>query len=136
MIRILLADDDMDDILLFCEAVNIVDPKVICDSVFDGSEVITKLNDTSYPIPDIIVLDINMPNVNGWTTLKHIRHDERHAHRPVFIYSTSSIERDKQIAANLGANGFFTKPEKFEDVKGVVKTLIEFAKRNLNNVSL
>jgi CheY-like chemotaxis protein len=125
MIRILLADDDTDDTELFCEAVAEVDPDVQCDAVFDGSEVLAKLNDHEYPRPDMIVLDINMPDVNGWETLKAIRAGERYAELPVFIYSTSSVERDKQIAKDLEASGFFTKPERFEEVKALVKILID-----------
>src|SRR5688572_26794252 len=112
MVRILLADDDTDDTQLFCEAISEVDPTVVCDAVFDGSDVLKKLGDNEYPTPDMVILDINMPNVNGWTTLKTIREDQRFLKLPVFVYSTSSLERDKQIAANLGANGFFTKPER------------------------
>lgn len=124
MIRLLLADDDTDDVELFCEAVLEVEPDVMFDAKYDGVGVIEKLKDANYPVPDIIVLDINMPNINGWTALKRIRQDERYSRVPVFIYSTSSMERDKQIASNLGANGFFTKPEKFAAVKELIKIML------------
>ena len=79
MFRILLADDDTDDTELFREAVTEVDPDVICDIVFDGSDILKRLSDDNYPTPNIIILDMNMPNVNGWATLKSIREDNRYS---------------------------------------------------------
>lgn len=125
---ILLADDDLDDTELFSEAVHEIDPTVMFYSVTNGSEVLIDLQSSRIKSPNIIFLDINMPNVNGWECLKALKEDRQLASIPVIIYSTSSAPRDKQMAAELGALYFLTKPERFEELKSFLRFV-------LNNVA-
>ncbi len=124
---ILLADDDLDDTELFSEAVHEVDPTVLFYSAADGSEALSSLQSSEIENPNIIFLDINMPAVNGWECLKALKNDDRLSNIPVIIYSTSSAQRDKQMATDLGATYFLTKPEKYEELK-------KFLRHVLNNV--
>lgn len=125
---ILLADDDLDDTELFSEAVYEVDPTVLFYSATNGSEVLLTLQTSKIKNPNIIFLDINMPNVNGWECLKALKEDQQLSNIPVIIYSTSSAQRDKQMAADLGALYFLTKPERFEELKSFLRYV-------LNNVA-
>jgi two-component system response regulator len=75
--------------------------------------------------PSLIVLDLNMPFLNGFETLRSIRADAGYQRIPVIILTTSNEERDKQKAFALGAAGFVTKPLKLDDLRLLVKSLCE-----------
>ena len=74
--------------------------------------------------PDLVFLDINMPEMNGWECLSMLKSNPLTKNIPVLIYSTSSHPRDRQIAAELGASGFITKPS---DYKTLHRTLSAIA---------
>lgn len=112
----LLADDDHDDAELFAEALESIDASVTFHHVEDGQAVFTLLN-TLGTKPDIIFLDLNMPAMNGWQCLTRLKNDIYLKHIPVVMYSTSSNPRDKEIALELGAHGFITKPSDFKLLK-------------------
>lgn len=109
---ILYAEDDLDDQELLTEMLHHVDGnlKLIC--VEDGYQVLSFLENlrpgNNYPC--IIVLDINMPNLDGMQTLKILKSQDHYRSIPVLIFSTSSAELDRVTAMNSGAAEFITKP--------------------------
>jgi CheY-like chemotaxis protein len=124
---ILLADDDIDDTTIFCEALQLIDPTIICRCASDGQEAIDILaNEES---PDIIFLDINMPRMNGWECLERIRDMADCKHIPVLVYSTSTHPRDINAALDLGALCFFAKPNNFQELKSILEVVTD----NLNS---
>jgi CheY-like chemotaxis protein len=129
MIRdILLVDDDLDDVDLFREALNEVDALVNFRSAKNGLEALELLHSPQIITPDLIFLDINMPEVDGWRCLAEIKSTPLLKEIPVIIYSTSAAKMDEQRAAGLGAKCIYQKPERFEDLKRLLKTVIgEFA---------
>lgn len=72
-------------------------------------------------LPDIIFLDINMPFFNGWQCLKQLRSTTFAKDIPIFMYSTSSHKRDQQLASDLGATGFITKPSDVTLLQEILK---------------
>jgi len=123
--RILLIDDDRDDQLLFCEAVEKIDSGLPCDVADNGEQGIAKLR--AYPEGSILIfLDINMPIMNGWDTVGAIRQDEKLRHCKVIMYSTSSHPSDKERAAKLGA-GFLSKSNTFEKMVLALQEVIKQA---------
>ena len=121
---ILLADDDIDDIKLFCEALQEVDTSVVCHTVTDGSAVLELLVNTPSK-PDVIFLDINMPRMNGWQCLAELKQEKAFSNIPVFIYSTSTNPKDAEKALDLGALCFFAKPNEFEELKKVLRVIVD-----------
>src|SRR4051812_42713633 len=113
----LLADDDADDAELFGEALVSIEPPVEFYHVEDGEEVFNFLSKTTNKKPDLIFLDLNMPKMSGWQCLARLKNDIYFKDIPVIIYSTSSHQRDKEIAIELGAMGFLTKPSDFKLLK-------------------
>jgi CheY-like chemotaxis protein len=107
--RCLLVDDDEDDKEIFCLALKRVDASIDCVTASDGREALSILNDASF-VPDYIFLDLNMPRMNGKECLVEIRKQKRLAHIPVIIFSTSSVEKEKEDTRRLGANSFIIKP--------------------------
>ncbi len=130
--RFLLADDDEDDAMLFREALQEIDPAIICYYAVDGREVMDKL-DREFEIPHIIFLDVNMPGMDGWVCLTKLKQDTRYKHIPIIMYSTSSYQRDADKALDLGALCFFTKPNDFKQLKNILEVVAENLKGDLLN---
>lgn len=120
----LLADDDRDDTEMFSEALAAIDETIVCHCVSDGRQALDTL-DELVQLPDLIFLDVNMPVMNGWQCLKALKEDDRYYQVPVIIISTSSHERDIEIASELGALCYFTKPHYFTELTGVLQVIVE-----------
>jgi two-component system chemotaxis response regulator CheY len=69
---------------------------------------------------DLVITDINMPDINGLELISFIRRSELHKKTPVLIISTQSSERDRARGLSLGANGYLIKPFSPEDLQGEV----------------
>jgi CheY-like chemotaxis protein len=128
-IRILIAEDDDDDKLLIIKAFQktLALENITC--VSDGEELINYLLKTSnsedplFPIPDIILLDLNMPRKDGKTTLQEIKNHEEFRKIPVIIFTTSNLKEDVQMTYKLGTNSFITKPGNFKDLVKITQEI-------------
>lgn len=127
----LLADDDADDRQLFCEALEEIDPSIVCYCAMDGKMVLELLQNEELKKPQVIFLDINMPGMNGWECLKQLKDKDEFKHIPVLIYSTSSHQKEANIALDMGALCFFTKPTYFKELKDILKVLVTNVDGNL-----
>jgi len=121
---IALADDDSDDTDLFGEAILGIDPKITLEIASNGRELLNKMRSGEFALPDVIFLDINMPEMNGWQCLEALKKDNLLKPVPVVIYSTSSHVQDKKLATALGASLFITKPDDFQQLKQTLARLI------------
>jgi len=117
---IVIADDDPDDRDLFTEAAAGTGARV--KSVRNGAELMRTLRDES--IPDLLFLDLNMPEKNGKECLSEIRSDGRLASLPIVIYSTSSSRKDVEDTMALGASLYWVKPNSFGRLKSVLQELV------------
>lgn len=119
--HIVLADDDREDLEFFQDALKDNCPQVKVTTAEDGGELLLVLDTLS--LPDIIVLDLNMPRVNGKDCLKAIRKDSRFKKVPVIVYSTSSSKNDRDECLQFGANYYVTKPGSLQAISSLVKKL-------------
>ncbi|KUJ62390.1 hypothetical protein AR687_07995 [Flavobacteriaceae bacterium CRH] len=125
-LRILLTDDDEDDRDFFAEAISDLHLKYPVEFCTNGIELIKRLNDENYEIPDIIFLDLNMPILSGFETLEQIRSDSKFKDIPVIaIYSTSATNDGIKSTFLLGASAYIVKPLSFKDLKLLLKKVIE-----------
>ena len=129
---IVLADDDADDRLLMAEAFEENNIPCILKFVEDGVDLLDYLTkkgkydlDTD-DIPDLILLDINMPRKDGKEALKEIKENPLLKHIPVVMFSTSKSPEDVIITYKLGANSFIVKPSSFEGLLEVTKTIQKY----------
>lgn len=122
--RILLADDDDDDISLFSEALTLVDSSIQCEFAVHGEDALTILTTGSNKKPDVIILDLNMPVMNGLECLQILKEDKFLKEIPVVMYSTSSNQEDREKAFDLGAFCFITKPDQFKVLKSMLLVLV------------
>jgi CheY-like chemotaxis protein len=126
----LLVDDDGDDTDLFTEAIGAADASVRFYSAIDGKEALAKLSEKGIGAPDIIFLDINMPEMNGWQFLSTLQGDGTLKDIPVIMYSTSSQIKDIKNASASGALCFLTKPNSFLQLKKILEVVISYMKRD------
>lgn len=124
----LLIDDDADDRQLFKEALEAADASVRCNEAAGGEEAFHHL--TKGEEPDLIFLDINLPVMNGWDFLKKLKQSEQLRKIPVVIYSTSSHQRDKDIAGELGAVCFITKPDQYRQIRQLLSGIVQHLKHH------
>ncbi len=124
---ILYAEDDEDDQQLIKESLQNYahDVEIIIHN--NGVEAISYLNNLSPADPDpcLIILDINMPKMNGIEALKQIRKNHRFSKIPAILFTTSSQPSDKKFAAEYKA-GFITKPIDADQMKYIVETFIKY----------
>ena len=127
---------DIQNIQIAFEKHNVPNPLHIARN---GAEALDKLYGQNGepkldPLPKIILLDINMPKINGIEFLKKIRLDDGFKSLIVFMLTTSNEERDKISAYNLNVAGYILKPIQFEDFLEVIAVmnlywaLLEFPK--------
>jgi len=121
--RIFIADDDEDDLSFFEEAVKETCPQVDVTTAEDGQVLLKKLQ--ASPLPDIILLDLNMPFINGKECLKVLRQDPSYNKVPILIYSTSNSKTDIDYCMENGANYYIVKPSSYHAVKLLVSDIYD-----------
>ena len=125
---LLMVDDDDEDIYLTKRAFSSQQEGLIFNSVHSGSQMFDYLycrgefeNNDSLLLPDVILLDINIPRENGFTILEKLRADERFSNQPVSMLTTSSATHDVQRAYQLGANSYICKSVSTQGMEDVAK---------------
>lgn len=126
---ILLADDDPDDRLMTREALEEAHVSHPLQTVEDGEELLdylfarNKFAADPPPRPGLILLDLNMPRVDGREALAVIKGDESLRRIPVVVLTTSRAEEDIFRTYDLGVNSFITKPVSFDRLVEVMSSL-------------
>jgi two-component system, chemotaxis family, response regulator Rcp1 len=128
-IHILLVDDNEGDILLTREALE--EARIInkVSIAYDGMQAIDLLKKSARvagTMPDLILLDINLPKMNGTEVLSIIKKDPDLRRIPVIMLTTSSSEKDILASYNNYANCYITKPVDLDRFMDVVRTIEDF----------
>jgi chemotaxis family two-component system response regulator Rcp1 len=127
-IHILLVDDNEGDILLTREALD--DARIVnkISIAYDGLEAIRflKRQPVGKDTPDLILLDINLPKINGTEVLAFIKNDPDLKRIPVIMLTTSSAEKDILASYENHANCYITKPVDLDRFMNVVRTIENF----------
>ncbi|HUQ92668.1 MAG TPA: response regulator [Bryobacteraceae bacterium] len=128
--RILLIEDNHGDVLLVREALEEHAVKVEMTVLSDGEKAIRFIEDAEAyraPLPDLIILDLNLPRISGHDVLRRIRASAIAAHVRVMILSSSTMMKDTQQAASHGVSRYIQKPstlDEFMRIGGVIKALL------------
>lgn len=122
--QILIADDDADDREIVRDA--FLSGSNHSEYIFldSGDALLEYLQaNVQAVLPSLILLDLNMPGKDGRDTLREIKGNDALQHIPTVIFTTSSSPRDKQMAYQLGANCFITKPDTFNELVEVTRAI-------------
>ncbi len=115
-LHIFLVDDDVDDRLLFQEALHEIAPQSKL-SLADGCDMLLQLTKVESNKPDMILLDLNMPGLNGFECLDEIKNKPHFGDIPVLIYSTTANPDQVKKTYNKGATLYIQKPSSYEGIK-------------------
>lgn len=138
-VAILMADDDADDRLMVKDAFadnHIINPIVFVE---DGEQLIEYLFRTgrfegsTHSLPGMILLDLNMPKIDGREALNKIKSSHLHRHIPVIVFTTSKAQEDTIRMYKSGVNSFIVKPVTYH---GLVEVIGVLGKYWLDVVSL
>jgi CheY-like chemotaxis protein len=129
-VNILLVEDNEGDILLTKEALDDAKILVVLNVVRDGKEAIDFLSRegayANQQLPDLLLLDVNLPKKNGHEVLQHIKSNDSLKHIPVIMLTTSSSEKDINLSYNNYVNCYITKPIEVNDFLSLVSTIENF----------
>ena len=129
-VTILLAEDDYDDRYLISEALDESGVETRLLIVENGEDLLDYLKGRGnysdrgkFPLPNMILLDLNMPLMDGREALTEIKKDRDLRRIPIIVLTTSQAEEDVQATYDLGITGFITKPMTFSGLVDVMKSV-------------
>ncbi len=120
---ILLVEDDMVDQLTVKRALKELHVTNPLHTVNNGEEALEFLGNPDNPRPGIILLDLNMPRMNGIEFLENVKSKNSFKRIPVVVLTTSAEEQDKVESFNLGVAGYMIKPVDYHQFVDVVSTI-------------
>jgi DNA-binding response OmpR family regulator len=118
--RVLVVDDEPDLVRILEFGLKAAGYHV--DTANDGQEGLKKARDLK---PDIILLDLMLPKLDGYKVCRLLKFDERYKHIPIMILSARTQEGDQKLANEMGANRFMTKPYEFAEILEHIKALLK-----------
>ena len=129
-ILVVVADDDADDQELIKKGLAGFRLEVEMNSVYNGLQLLDYLlkRDAYKNIPgspDLILLDLNMPLMDGFSVLKEIRNHDSLKKIPLYVISTSHSVRDREKALSLGATGFYPKGWGPDDIRDIMEAICQ-----------
>jgi CheY-like chemotaxis protein len=126
---ILLVDDDDDDLLILSSTLKKMGSSYEILQAHDGADALSQLRQLRQTdnLPSLIIMDINMPRMDGKQTLTAIKADESLADIPIVIFSTSSSEVDKMFFQRKNVE-MVTKPVEFKTFYDVAQKLLSYRK--------
>jgi two-component system response regulator len=129
---ILVADDDTDDQFMLKEAFASLNFDKEIRTVENGEELLDYLNakgkycDALLPIPKLILLDLNMPKIDGRQCLRLIRTNPQYSKIPIIIFSTSNNPEDITQSYELGANSYIIKPYSYNELVEIIDIIKKY----------
>jgi CheY-like chemotaxis protein len=125
--HILWADDDMDDLMLMRHVLQDLGDHYNITEVHNGKEALEFLREAkqSQTLPCLIILDMNMPVLDGKETLAQLKKDKELSQIPVVFFTTSNSQMDKLYCKHHGVE-MITKPPQYDNLKSAVQRLLNF----------
>ncbi len=122
---ILIGEDDIDDKEILEEIFLSIDPTIKLHFINNGQKLLLFLeNAEEQQLPSLIILDYNMPVLNGAEILKCLRPVKRLKNIPTIIWSTAIAGSFKSTCMSLGATDYFVKPSRLTDLEALIKRML------------
>ncbi len=128
-LNILLIEDNMIEIMKITRTITLLKLKHKVIEANNADKALLLLRD-SKKLPDIILLDLNMPKISGIEFLRIVKNDENLRHIPIIILTTSNNKNDLQECYRLGISGYILKPLKYEDYVKKIETTFSYWSHN------
>jgi DNA-binding response OmpR family regulator len=125
---ILHVEDDQDDVDFFQQAFADNGVSIISEVINEGDKVLPWLKQGN-KLPDMIVMDLNLPKLHGKEILRNIKATEQFKDIPIVILTTSSSVEDRKCCLENGADAFITKPSSIEGFKSMVSEIVSVAEK-------
>lgn len=123
---VLVVEDNAADAEFLISLVTRARPQTELTVVPDGEAAVARLVDPEAPVPDLVLLDVNLPRLSGHDVLARVRGDERCRYLPVVVLSTSDARADVTRALDLGASAYVVKPFGVDRAIAVLAATITF----------
>ncbi|MEM8813395.1 MAG: response regulator [Pseudomonadota bacterium] len=128
--RILLVEDDPDDVEIIQRVLNRIPISVDVDTCSNGNDALDflerSLEDGINGLPDLILLDLNMPVMDGKTFIAEIRRHARMSSLPICVFTTSTDEDVIKSAYDAGANAVVSKVDSLDGMSEILNTIVDF----------
>jgi CheY-like chemotaxis protein len=124
-LNILLIEDDMIEVMKLNRATGSLQLKHKITEANNGEDAL-KILEQKDNLPDIILLDLNMPKINGIEFLKILKSDDRLKYIPTIILTTSNNQRDLLECYKIGVAGYILKPLKYEEYVSKIEKLLSY----------
>lgn len=119
-VNVVLVDDDEDDRQLFKQTLNDIYPEVLFNEFESGPALLSYLKTEHLLLPELIFMDINMPEMNGLQLLKAIKAMHNLRHIPIIMYSTGAMPEQIERARRKGAIGYAQKPNSIDKLEEII----------------
>lgn len=129
LLNILFIEDDTVEVMKFNRVLSTMNVNYKVIEANNGEEALTILKVKEF-IPDIIVLDLNMPKMNGIEFISILKADEYLKYIPAIILTTSNNRKDVLECYRIGIAGYLIKPLKYKDYESLITRLIEYWRCN------
>lgn len=124
---ILLIEDDVIEVMKFKRVLSLIDDgNTYKFEMAENGEDALKILEKNSPLPDIILLDLNMPKISGIEFLSILKNDVRFRHIPTLILSTSNNERDLLECFKIGISGYILKPLKYKEYVSKIEKVLAY----------
>lgn len=126
---VLIGEDDIDDEEILEEVVESIDASIHIQFMNNGQKMIEFLEEIKdEELPCLIILDYNMPGLNGAEILKRLHTNERLRQVPKIIWSTSNAATYQKICMESGASDYLVKPNKIKDLEHMIRHMLSYCK--------
>ncbi|MGK0414347.1 MAG: CheY-like chemotaxis protein [Polaribacter sp.] len=125
ILKVLLVEDNLIEIMKMKRTISLLKLKHTIHEAKNGEEALQFLEDKAN-IPDIILLDLNMPKINGIEFLKILKANDDLKHIPTIILTTSNNQKDLLECYKTGMSGYVLKPLKYEDYVKKIETVLTY----------
>src|SRR5665647_2037632 len=125
-INILLIEDNEGDVELILEAFNSHSTMLEISVIDNGEDALLSLKCKEGILPDLILLDINLPKVDGREVLHFVKNDDELKKIPVVMLTSSSLQKDIEYSYNNYANCYIVKPGNLADFINIIKSIETF----------
>ena len=118
--RVLIVDDEPD--IVESIKFNLELENIECIEAFDGEEALSKARNEN---PDLIILDIMLPKINGYKVARLLKFDESHKHIPIIMLTARTQQTDIKLGEETGADEYVTKPFDMDMLVALVKKYLK-----------